>query len=264
MTLSPRREPTHHSPPALTSLGAAQSQDPLGAWDPQGPIGPSPSSPLASIPRENQEARRLGPGTDCHRFWTRSQQLGNCPGKGAVPGCHVPPTHRPGPTWKLRSRSPLGSGLLSMWLVTRRPRWSRGALMTGSSHEEGATDTQGHAKGPERCCHTPRGVRAAGNHGGQGSGEGRRPFPPEASRGAQPCRHRDFGPMAPRTVREHIRCFMPLSLRPFVRVAPQTKALTSNHAPRIQMQNTGDDRTEASSKPCPDLLGDCGQAGPPL
>lgn len=37
-------------------------------------------------------------------------------------------------------------------------------------------DTQGHAKGPERCCHTPRGVRAAGNHGGQGSG-GRRPSP---------------------------------------------------------------------------------------
>lgn len=177
MTLSPRREPTRHSPPALTSPGAAQSQDPLGAWDPQAPIGPSPPSLLASIPRENQEARRLGPGTDCHRFWTRSQQLGNCPGKGAVPGCHVPPTHRPGPTWKLRSRSPLGSGLLSMWLVTRRPRWSRGALMTGSSHEEGATDTQGHAKGPERCCHTPRGVRAAGNHGGQGSG-GRRPFPP--------------------------------------------------------------------------------------
>lgn len=104
---------------------------------PKHPSAPAHPACSPAFPRENQEARRLGPGTDCHHFRTRSQQLGNRPSKGAVPGCHVPPTHRPGPTWELRSQSPLGSGLLSMWLVTRRPRWSRGALMTGSSHEEG-------------------------------------------------------------------------------------------------------------------------------
>lgn len=146
-----------------------------------------------------------------------------------------------------------------------RSRWSRGALMSGSSQEE---ETHGHTRPCEEAGAMP--PQPMGRQALPVASGGRRkqrrtlPLPPRASGGAQPCRRRDFGPMASRTVREHVCCFMPLSLRPFVRAAPQTKALTSNHAPRIQTQNTGEDRREAGSKPCPNLLGDCGQAGPPL